>query len=129
MSLIDIANQLVAAKPDLSTLLADLKGDKYSLEDRWAAFTVLVEHNVFVNESRYYGDSEISGLESVSGGEYTLFDDFHCDRYVTMTFVELYENLQDKIKWNDKMAPTAESLRNWQERVLQNGYSGFCNDW
>lgn len=42
MSLLDTANLLVAAKPDLSTLLADLKGDKYSLEDRWAAFVVLV---------------------------------------------------------------------------------------
>lgn len=129
MSLLETANLLVAAKPDLSTLLADLTSDKYSLEDRWAAFVVLVKNNVFVNESNYYGDSEIDGLKSVSGSEYTLFDDFYCDRYVSMTFVELYDMLQDKIKWNDKMAPTPESLRNWQERVLQNGYSAVCNDW
>ena len=128
MSLIETANLLVAAKPDLSTLLADLKGDAYSQEDRWAAFTILVKHNVFVNEQGY-GNGLIDGLESVSGSEYTLYDDFGCDRHVSMTYVEMYENLLDKIKWKEDMAPTEQSLRDWKERVLQSGYSGFCHDW
>lgn len=129
MSLLESVKILIAEKPDLSQLVAQLKDDSISLEERWEAFTLLVDNHLLVNESNYYGDSEIGQLESVGGSQYTLYDDFGADRYVSMPFTEMYGTMLEKIKWKDDMAPTPESLRNWKERVLQNGYSHVVNDW
>jgi hypothetical protein len=129
MSLLESVKILVAAKPDLSQLFAQLKDTSIPLDERWEAFTLLVNNNLLVNESTYYGHSEIGGLVAESGGEYCLYDDFHIDRGVGKSFPDLYADLLDKIKWKSAMAPTQESLRDWQERVLQNGYSSFINEW
>ena len=129
MSLLESVKALIAAKPDLTQLVAQLKDSSIDLDERWQAFTLLVNNHILVNKSRYYGDAEISQLESVSGGNYCLHSDFYMDRNNVLTFPDMYAMLMDKAQWKSDMAPKPESLRDWQERVLQNGYTSFENEW
>ena len=108
----------------LPPVLEKLKDTTISLEERWDAFVLLVNKNIFVNEQSY-GDgflSEVFGNDKVS-----LYDDFNMDRGQTMTFPEVWESMLDMDEGETYEDPFKQS--EWRERVLASGFSSFTHDW
>lgn len=110
---------------DLPATLELLKDQSLPLDDRWTAYTELVNNSVIVEDGSY-GDGYLSEL----GPNFTQYDDFNNDRYNTVKFLDMYEQIMDaeddselgEIRSNGKLAK-------WQEKVLASGYATFTYDW
>lgn len=128
MSIVDDAKVFVTAKPDLSAVLNSLKDKSIPLDERWEAFEILVNGNVF-NKIETYGDGYIDTLVRVDGKESTLYDNFYIERHETTKFPDMLEKILEPAWKTNEMEYTPESIVKWKEKVLASGNSGFTNDW
>ena len=121
--------ELVAARnlvnKGLAPILEQLKDQSIPLEDRWAAYTALVENDVLVQDDGY-GDGFIDEL----GNNLTLFDDFYMERHESRTFIEMYDIVMEaEGDYQAALVEAKNNLPQWQEKVLASGYASFTYDW
>jgi len=111
---------------DMQPLLDSLKDRSIPLDERWAAFTALVENNILVNEKNYCDGflADIFGSNKVS-----LYDDFHMDRNESRTFVEIWESMNDEFFEGGETYADPMLRDAWREKVMASGFSGFEYDW
>lgn len=111
-----------AVQEDLKAFQSTLKNPSIDLDDRWEAFTLLVENGV-LNDIKSYGDGFMYTLEHGSGRELTLYDDFYIERHETTLYTDLFEQIQEEpeIEWS--------TVLKWKEKVLESGFAGFVYDW
>lgn len=130
-SLFETVGKLTAIRAELVSASANvieaLKDTSIPLDERWKAFTKLVEAHILVNEESY-GDGELRLL----GDNFTMYDDFNTDRGQSMTYPEMYDifigwGTEDDWSGNEALAP--EVIEAWQEHVLERGFSSFTHDW
>jgi len=126
--LINTANALVNGKPQLESMLIAFKNPSIPLEERWEAYTILVEGKVLTNVYNS-GDGFIDKLVSVTNSDYTMYDDFSVERYETISFTDMYDRLINMEDWNEDSIPTQVSLDAWRETVLSSGYAAVKHDW
>lgn len=127
MNLNSTVNDLVKAhkqvQETLAPVIAALKDVSIPLDQRWAAYTALVDENILV-QCDDYGD----GFVGILGDNVTLYDDFNIDRHQTGSFVNMYNQIVEADADNEFLAAAQDHLAAWQERVLQSGYSEFIYD-
>lgn len=113
------------ADEGLAPILELLRDTSLPLDDRWTAYTALVESNTLINNDGY-GDGFVNTL-----GDLSLYDDFNIERHQTMTFSSLYEKIMEADAYYEKSLVEArnKTLSLWQEEVLASGKSAFTNDW
>ena len=110
----------------MKPFLESLKDKALPLDERWDAFTKLIDANIFVHEA---GSGSGYLDEVFDRNQVSLYDDFHMDRGQTKTFADIWEQMTDEF-FEGGDTYKNEILRNvWRERVLASGYSGFCYDW
>ena len=127
------ATALVAEKPDLSEVLASLKDKSIPVEDRWEAYTILV-NGALITKMQSYGNGFTDVLRKPNcdkpGRHYSPYDDFGFERHETREFSFVLELIQDRLEDEDfENVPTAESIIAWKESVLASGCAGFTYDW
>lgn len=122
-SLKEIIDLMIESKKNTDTILAGaidaLKNTDIPLTERWAAYTELVEKNIY-NKNQLYGDGFIDDL----GEGLTLYDEFYVERRETVKYVDMYERIME-----DEDNYEQENISAWQEKVLQSGYTSFTYDW
>ena len=125
MNIDAILSAHVLVQTQLPALLESLKDTSIPLDERWDAYTQLVDKSILVNEAGA-GDgflSHVFGHSNVS-----LYDDFYMDRHETRTMPEIWDRITEEDADLDNYADPI--LRDqWRERVLASGLSGFCHDW
>lgn len=107
-------------------LIEELKDTKIPLNERWEAYTKLVENGAHTR-SETYGDGFIGTLDR----NMTLYDDFHVDRYQTERFIDMYDHIMeaDGSYQQDLVKARETNLEAWQEKVLASGFASFTYDW
>ncbi len=119
--LISFVNQLIEDAPDYSHLWNNFHPTSgNSLEDRWEAFCLAVNNNLLYGVDAY-SDGNLGMVESISGTELTMYDDFNIDRGQTISFPFLGNRLKD--------LATPESYDKWREHVLTQQFTHFRFDW
>lgn len=108
----------------LPPLLVQLKDTSLPLDERWDAYTQLVNNDILVREMTY-GDGFLDVLDKNG----SMYDDFNTDRGQTLTFPDMYQMVMDGDEWNESLVAMQPNLPAWQEKVLASGYSSFTYDW
>lgn len=111
----------------LAPIMEMLKDREIPLDERWAAYTQLVNNHILINIEPY-GDGYLDNL----GPNFTLYDDFNADRYQDVTYTEMYDVIMDSdetYKQEFHALKDSNVLKEWQEQVLELGFSGFTYDW
>jgi len=111
---------------EMQPLLQSLKDTSIPLDERWDAYTQLVEKNILINEQNY-GDgflAEAFGYNNVS-----LYDDFNMDRHETRTFPDMWSHMNEDYNEMPDCYKDDAKRDAWRERVLASGFSGFEYDW
>lgn len=115
----EIKNNYNFFKQNLNTFLLTLRDSSISLDERWKLFLKLINDDM-LNEIDGAGDGHICILNP----KLTLYDDFYIERHQTVTYATFFE----RIMGLDEKIPE-ENLIKWKEKVLEERYSGFQNDW
>jgi hypothetical protein len=109
----------------LPATLTQLQDQSLPLDQRWDAYTQLVEKNILVNEANF-GDGLLSQV--FDANKVSLYDDFNMERYETRTMPEIWEKITDEDGDMDAYADPVKRDQ-WRELVLASGLSGFEHDW
>ena len=104
-------------KEELTPSLAD---KNVPLDDRWKMFIRLVTLKLLPEQS--YGD----GYVEVLGSKYSLYDDFHIERYQTVDYEQMWEWISDSYRGKKFEGAAVDK---WREQVLASGYGSFVHDW
>jgi len=115
-----------ALQSQLPPILEQLKDTSIPLDERWDAYTQLVEANILVSDQSY-GDGNPGG--AFDSNRVSLYDDFNIDRGQSMTFPAMWEAMNEEF-FEGGDAYDAEGAKDkWREAVLASGYSSFTYDW
>lgn len=113
--------------PDISEALVALKDKSINIDERWNAYSAMVNNGVLNNEQSW-GDGFLDVLKRTDGRELTMYDDFYVERHQTMSFVDMYDAIMEYSIMHDAEL-TSESIENWRETVLASGLASFVHDW
>lgn len=96
------------------------------LEDRWDVYTKACIENVFINEYCWIFHSVV--IEDKLKLDY--YDDLYIQKYQTISFLDMVEQVEDEVKNNEKFVNFSKSIIDeLKEEILQSGYSSFIFDW
>ena len=127
MNLIEEAKLLISQKPDVNPLILKLKDKSISLDERWKAFSELDDADLLPNKRYGNGMTNLLRINN-SSEEITMYDNFFTERGERVSYISMYEMMLGQFGMGD-MNITDESLQNWQEAVLAEGYGSFTYDW
>lgn len=115
--MIEHIEQYLSIKETLTTALKEYVKDKsIPIDERWEAF---IKADVAPIANTYHNP------DGIDWNKYTLYDDFYCDKYATMTAQSLFELCEDKADDEDfEYDPEAV-----KEYFMENFISGFINNW
>lgn len=113
--------------PDISEALVALKDKSINIDERWNAYSAMVDNGV-LNNTQSWGDGFLDVLKRTDGRELTMYNDFYVERHQTMSFVDMYEAIMEYSVMHDAEL-TGESIENWRETVLASGLASFVHDW
>jgi len=97
-------------------VLTVIKDKDIPLDDRWAMFDK-AESLLPINT--YY-----ITIPQVEKNGYEWYDDFYCEKYETVRFVDILERVLDDPKRFKKIV-----IRDLMEEILATGHAGFRFDW
>jgi len=128
--MIDQVNALIEARNLLNTGLGRvqplLTDQSIPLDDRWDAYTKLVENNILVKDE-IYGDGMLGNV--FDRNRVSLYDDFYMDRGQNLDYPELWEMMIDNDDGERDVYADVDLRNKWRELVLASGYSSFTHDW
>lgn len=101
----------------MNELVRDKEKD---FEERWGAFLNLANADLLPQES--YGDGYVDELDA----NYTMYDNFYCERYQTMYYSDMWDTVQDKVHRGNVTQASADA---WREAVMLDGHGSFRYDW
>jgi hypothetical protein len=109
----------------LPEILEGLKDISVPLDERWELYSLIVNKGVLLKNNPY-GDGELHIL----GNNLTQYDDFNNDRYVTVKYTDMYQEIVEADEaYQECLAAAKENLPAWQEHILASGYASFTYDW
>lgn len=109
----------------LATYQPKLTDKSISLDDRWSMFEQMCAAHLLGNNG--YGSGFLTELAG-KPRKLSLYDNFNVERYETITYLDMYEIIQEDLKDDeDKYEP--ENIDAWREAVLASGYMSITHDW
>lgn len=120
--------QIRALRAEMNELqqafLEELKDHRIPQATRWEAF----KSGEFLLDPE--GDDGLpyeieKVIEAIYCREVTMYDDFHCDRYQTISYLEIYDACRCQAEETGKQ----HWLAKLKDKILENGEGGIKYDW
>lgn len=120
-------DSLIECKQHIASILSakvkeTISDPNITLDDTWETFVKIAAQN------------PNNHVWTISGKDYpiftdhfsisTLFDDLYCEKYETISFVDLIDRIEDSE--NEKLMVHIPALK---KEMMASGYTGFTLDW